>query len=196
MPPPRGSCAVRGRLPDPGGPFPVYSRGGAGCGRHRERLVEDAGRRRYCRSVARSRCGARTGARPPRVARHDGNRSFRLGRYGAAVGDAIAAQGTGCRDPLASRRIRRVGLRAAIERCARHQGAVRRSVGHRKDDGGRGHRARARIGPVQGRPVRRRQQIHRRDGEKPRSRLCERRAPETRCSSSTKPTRSSESGRK
>ena len=43
--------------------------------------------------------------------------------------------------------------------------------GHGQDDGRRGARARARAGPLPHRPLRRRVEVHRRDGEEPRGRL-------------------------
>ena len=61
------------------------------------------------------------------------------------------------------------GFERALAPRPRGERAVRRAAGHRQDHGRRGHRGRARAGPLHDRPRRGGQQVHRRDGEEPRA---------------------------
>ena len=61
----------------------------------------------------------------------------RLGTISCCRRRRCAAPRAGRGHPQPARRLRRLGVRAAHQRRHRRQGAVRRRVGHRQDDGGR-----------------------------------------------------------
>ena len=85
-------------------------------------------------------------------------------------------------------RLRRLGLRREAAPRPRHQRAVRGPQRHRQDHGRRGAGRRARARPVPDRPVRRGQQVHRRDREEPRPRSSTRPSAAAPSCSSTRPT--------
>ena len=84
---------------------------------------------------------------------------------------------------------RRVGDGPDGAQGPRGDGAVRRRLGHRQDDVGRGDRRRPRARPLRHRPLDRRRQVHRRDREEPRPRSSPRPTGSTASCCSTRRTR-------